>query len=131
MIRIWVGGLVALGMAALGACKGSGEPEFVQAYISSYCQFYVDCADPVVVAFDGAPTIEACRAAEGPRVAAQAEGCKLEDDAAELCLQDLEAAECPAEGPPEEAVPASCDPELVWKKCDEVTAGVEEDASEG
>jgi hypothetical protein len=125
---VWA--LVAI-VALTGCKKGLDEPEFVEAYVASYCQFWVDCADPVVVAFDGAPTVEECRAVEGPRLAAKADGCKLEDDAAELCLLDLDGLQCPEAGPPEEAVPASCDAGLVWKKCDAVAAGDDEDASEG
>lgn len=118
-------------VAVSASCKGA-EPDFVESYLTSFCAFFIDCTDPAVAAFDGLPTVEDCRAEFGPPLAARAEGCKLEKDAAELCLQELDGAACPEEGAPEDALPAVCAPDLVWKKCDGPTgAGDDEDASEG
>jgi hypothetical protein len=105
-------------IAILGAIGGCGphETEFIPQYAASYCSYYVSCADPAVMAFDGVDTQEECLARYGPDIEAEGEGCKLARSEAKKCLRAMEALACPSDPAELDAsLPPVCD--YAWKKC--------------
>lgn len=112
-IRWWVVGAAA---SALAGC-GDAEGKFVAEYTTAYCDFYLQCADPAELVFDGMDTQDECEGTYGPEFLAEGEGCKLDHPAAKACLDQLGALQCPPENAVlDSAIPPACD--AVWKKCE-------------
>jgi hypothetical protein len=102
-------------VASLGGC-GLDETEFIPQYAAAYCTYYVSCADPAVLAFDGIDTQEECLAVYGPEIEAAGDGCKLARSEANKCLKSMEGLACPADATDLDAgLPPVC--EYSWKKC--------------
>lgn len=102
-------------LLALGAC-GPSESDFVLEYTDLYCAYYLDCADPAQLVFEGMDTVEECAGTFGPGFGEDAGACKLAKGDARKCLKAMELLTCPAEGTPLDAgLPPICD--TVWKKC--------------
>jgi hypothetical protein len=102
-------------LASLGGC-GLHETEFIPRYAASYCDYYVSCADPSLVAFDGIDTHDECLAVYGPEIEAEGEGCTLARSEARKCLASMEELACPADATDLDAgIPPVCS--YSWKKC--------------
>lgn len=110
--------LVALTLVActLVACGGKREAEdYLVEYVDAYCAFALECADPAQLAFDGVASPEACVSQNGPALAAQWEGCVLDQQDADRCLTFLAGTDCPEEGDIDDVIPVECF--SAWKKC--------------
>ena len=102
-------------LTALGGC-GLHETEFVPQYAALYCDYYLSCEDPAVLAFDGLDTQEECLAIHGPEIEAEGGACKLARSEAKKCLTAMEGLACPPEGTDlDGGIPPVCD--YSWKKC--------------
>lgn len=105
--------VVAAGMAACGP----SETSFVVDYTDAYCTWYLACADPALLVFDGLDDVDACKAVVGPEIAVSAGACKVDHAAARACLGQMATVPCPEPGTVfEDAVPLACT--QAWKKCD-------------
>lgn len=103
------------GIAVAAGC-GPSEAAFVVDYTDAYCTWYLQCADPAILVFDGLDDVDTCKAVVGPEVAAEGAVCKVSKGAARACLDQLATVPCPEPGTLiEDAVPVACD--SAWKKC--------------
>ena len=103
-------------VAILVGC-GDAEGKFLADYTTAYCEFYLQCADPAELVFDGLDEQGECEGTFGPQFQDEGAGCKLERPAAKACLDQLGALQCPPEGAVlESAIPSACS--AVWKKCE-------------
>ena len=93
------------------------ESDFVVEYTDLYCTWYLECADPAQLVFDGTATLEDCTGLFGPGVADQASTCKLDKGAAKDCLDAMVTVACPAEEDAvlDDSLPPEC--ATTWKKC--------------
>ncbi len=107
-------GWVATAMLVLASGCYS-ESDFVPEQTDLVCDLILECTDPAELTFDGIDA-QNCVATVGPMLRAAGEGCKFRRGNAKQCIEDLQAATCPADGTPVlDALPTSCG--LVWDKC--------------
>ncbi len=90
MRRIW--NVVTL----LVAGCGMEQADFATAYATKLCELELTCGDAAELTFNGILTVEDCLPSAQYQVSAWGQGCRYRPSDATVCLEEWEAAVCPA-----------------------------------
>lgn len=114
----WTGRALTVAIVVgVAGCARVSEAEFVPVYASVYCDRYFECADAAQLTFEGLDDESDCIAVVGPTVAERSDACKLVDNLAQDCIDELSVVRCPTSGTQfSDVVPNVC--QDVWEECE-------------